>query len=165
MKIKILKVLYYLVLALLIIIAIMVAISVLPISGNYKFMVVQSGSMEPQIKMGAIVMVKPIQDYRIGDIITFKLENRAELITHRIHDIEVIEGKPFYITQGDANNAPDPRRIEKKHIIGRVLFNIPYLGYAVNFAKKPTGFILIIIIPALIIRFDEVKKIVKETKN
>ena len=84
--------------------------------------------------------------------------------THRVYDIKVVEGEPYYITKGDANNAPDQREVSKREIIGKVLFSVPYLGYAVDFAQKPLGFALIIIVPAALIIFDEVKKIWQEVK-
>jgi len=39
------------------------------------------------------------------------------------------------------------------------------LGFAVDFAKKPIGFVLIIGIPAIVIISDEIKKIYDETKK
>lgn len=141
-------------------------ISVLPITENYKIMVVQSGSMEPVIKTGSIVMIKPMQDYKIGDIISFDQITRDKTpITHRIYDIKVTEGQPIYITKGDANNAPDTREIQKKDVLGKVLFSIPFIGYAVDFAKKPLGFAIMILIPAGAIIGDEIKKIFKEIKE
>ena len=79
--------------------------------------------------------------------------------------MEVVGGYPVYITKGDANNAPDPKKITKKDIIGKVIFSIPYVGYAVDFARKPIGFIFIVIVPAAIIIFDETKKIYEEIKK
>ena len=142
--------------------------SVLPITGNFKLKIVLSGSMEPIIKTGSIVVVKPLStssgqaDYKIGDIITFQTAINKELITHRIYDIKVVGNEPRYITKGDANNAPDQREILQREIIGKLLFSIPYLGYVVDFAQKPLGFSLIVILPAIAIVSDEVKKIWKE---
>jgi len=161
---KFTKVIYYLFLSIVILIALLLITSMLPISRNYKFMVVQSGSMRPAIKTGAVVMVKPVNDYKMGEVITFKEEGEKST-THRINDIEVIEGEPYYITKGDANNAPDKERVAKNEIIGKVLLDIPYVGYGVNFAKQPLGFALIIIIPALVIIGDETRKIYREIKK
>ena len=111
-------------------------------------------------------MVKPVADYKIGDVITFGPFSKTKAPTsHRIYDIKVVDGQPVYITKGDANNAPDAREIQKKDIIGKVLFHVPYVGYAVDFAKKPLGFALIIIVPAALIIFDEVKKIIQEVRK
>jgi len=168
---KIFKIFYYIALGFIGLIAVLLIVSVFPITGNFKVMVVQSGSMQPEIKMGSIVAVKPHStssgqaDYKIGDVITFQVAKNKEPVTHRIHDIKVVGGEPRYITKGDANNAPDQREISQREIIGKVLFNIPYLGYVVDFAQKPIGFSLIIIIPALVIIFDEAKKIYNEIKK
>jgi len=80
-------------------------------------MVVQSGSMEPAIHTGSVVMVKPASDYKIGDVITFGEVSKTKApITHRIYDIKVVDGNPVYITKGDANNAPDARESSKRDV-------------------------------------------------
>ncbi len=163
---KIFKIIYYIFIAFIAIIALLLIVSVLPITGNYKLMIVQSGSMEPAIKMGSVVMVKPAEDYKIGDVITFGPYSKTKAPTsHRIYDIKVVDGQPVYITKGDVNNAPDTREIKKSDIVGKVLFSVPYMGYAVDFAKKPMGFALIIIVPAAIIIIDEIKKIYGEIRK
>jgi len=163
---KIFKIIYSIFVAFIVVVAILLIVSTFPIAGNYKVMVVQSGSMQPAIKMGSIVVVKPVDDYKIGDVITFGPYSKTKApTTHRIYDIKVVDGQPVYITKGDVNNAPDAREIQKKDILGKVIFDIPYLGYAVNFAKKPLGFGLIIIVPAAVIVIDEVKKIIHEIKE
>lgn len=157
---------YYIFVAFIVLVALLLIISAFPITGNYKFMIVQSGSMTPAIKMGSIVIVKPAENYKIGDIITFVQYSRTKApTTHRIYEIKVTEGEARYITKGDANNAPDQKEITKREIIGKVLFSVPYLGYAVDFAKKPLGLALIIIVPAAIIIFDEIKKIIGEIRE
>lgn len=159
---SIFKIIYYIFTGLVALIAVLLIISTLPITGNYKVMTVLSGSMEPEIKTGSIVIVKPVSDYKIRDVITFVSKGNKTPTTHRIEDMELIEGIVAYITKGDANNAIDSRKIAEKEIIGKVLFTIPYIGYAVDVVKKPIGFMIIIIIPAAIIVFDELKKIKKE---
>ncbi len=148
------------------IIALLLLVSSFSIPGNIKFLTVQSGSMMPTIKTGSVVMVKPESDYKIGDIITFGPISRIKApTTHRIYDIKVVGGNPVYITKGDANNAPDQNQVQKKDVLGKVLISVPYIGYAVDTAKKPWGFALIIIVPSAIIIIDEVKKIYEEVKK
>lgn len=151
---------YYIFLGFLGVIGLFLIVSVFPVSENFKILVVLSGSMNPAIKTGSIAVVKPVNDYKISDIITFGPMNKTKTpTTHRIYDIKIQNGTPIYITKGDANNAPDTREIQPREIIGKVLFSIPYLGYAVEAARKPIGFALIIIIPAVIIIYDQFKKI------
>lgn len=108
-------------------------------------------------------MVKPADDYKIGEVITFgEMTKTKSPITHRIYDIKIINNNPVYITKGDANNAPDGEEINKNDVIGKVMVSVPFMGYAVDFARKPIGFVFIIIVPAAIIIFDEVGKIYDE---
>jgi len=163
---KLFKIIYYLFFVFISAIAILLVVSVFPITGNFKVLIVQSGSMEPKIMTGAIVLVKPASDYKIGDIVTFLPPGGGKkTITHRIAEIKNKYNKFSYVTKGDANNSIDQNEIEQKNIIGKVLVNIPYVGYAVDVAKKPYGFAALIILPALLIIFDEIKKILNEVKN
>ena len=163
---KFFKIIYYIFLGFLGIVALLLIVSVLPIVGNYKVMTVLSGSMEPTIKTGAVVIVKPEKEYKIGDIITFRSYGRNKPpITHRIYDVKINAGIPVYITKGDANNAPDGREVRKREIVGKMLFSIPYIGYAVEAAKKPVGFAFIICVPAAFIIGDEIRKIIAEARK
>lgn len=108
-------------------------------------------------------MVKPVDSYKIGDVITFASKTQNKIpITHRIVEMRVDTGNPVYITKGDANEEADTREIKQSEIIGRVLIDVPYLGYAVATAQTPWGFAILIIIPASLIIFDESKKIWKQ---
>lgn len=163
---KYLKYLYYVLIGFLVLIALLLIISVFPITGNIKFLTVLSGSMEPTIKTGSVVVVKPFSYYKIGDVITFGPYSKTQTpTTHRIQDIKVVGGSPVYITKGDANDTPDTKEIAQKDIVGKVLFSVPFVGYAVNFAKQPVGFVLIIVVPAIIIIYDELRKVWKELLN
>src|SRR4030042_2862727 len=53
--------------------------------GGIKLFTVQSGSMEPAIKAGSMVVVKAQSDYQIKDVVTFRgQENQQKTTTHRI---------------------------------------------------------------------------------
>ena len=132
----------------------------LPIPGNFKSLVVMSGSMTPKIPVGSVAIVKPAADIKVGDIVTFKDPREPKnLITHRIVEIgenEIIK------TKGDANNAPDNWEVRKGDVVGKFLFSVPLLGYAVDFAKRPPGFLLLILLPAILIIVNEIWAIKSE---
>ncbi len=144
-------------------IVILLVISVFPISNNFKFLMVQSGSMRPEIKTGSVIFVKPTLEYKIEDVITFN--DVKETTTHRIHDMEVVSGELLYVTKGDANNRPDKKRVKEQDIVGKVFFSVPYIGYIVDIIKKPIGFLIIIFIPGIFIIQKEVRKILAEVKK
>jgi signal peptidase len=163
---KIFKVFYYLLITVISIVALLLLVSIFPIPGNFKVLTVLSGSMEPAIHRGSVVIVFPTNEYKIGEIITFgQISKTKTPTTHRIFDMKVDAGVPSYITKGDANNGPDQKIVTPKEIIGKVLFSVPFAGYVVTAARKPWGFIAIIIIPALIIIYDEIKKIIVELRK
>lgn len=163
---KIFQVIYYLIVVFIAIVAFVLIISILPLSNNFKILAVLSGSMEPTIHTGSVVLVKPASNYHIGDIITFgEISKTQTPTTHRISEIRLQAGQPRFITKGDANNAPDLKEVSMSEVKGKVLFSIPYAGFVVNFAKQPIGFLLIIIIPAIVIIIDEARKIYAELKK
>lgn len=104
-----------------------------PIIFKYKPLVVLTGSMEPTFKTGSIIYYKEVsqEDIKIGDIITFKLND--SFVSHRVNNID----NYLYETKGDANNTVDATRIKYSDIVGKDLnFNIPYLGYYVKFINE-----------------------------
>jgi len=162
---KILKIIYYTFFVGIALLALILIFSIFPIPGNYKVLVVQSGSMEPAIHTGSVVVVKPEEQYSIGDIITFGQLSKTKIpTTHRILEVKNENGKTLFVTKGDANDSPDSAPVAKSEVLGKVLFDAPYLGYAVAAARKPFGFMLIIVVPALFVIYDEIRKIFKEIK-
>jgi len=158
------KGLYTLFIAVLVGIVLLLVFSRFPLAGNYQIYVVQSGSMAPAIKIGAVVVVKPAATYQVGDIITFSGNNIGIPTTHRIVAVNNSGSRTNYTTKGDANDNQDPNPVAAGRVLGKVLINIPYVGYAVAAAKQPLGFLIIIVAPALLIIYDEVIKIINELK-
>ena len=155
---------------LLIALAVVLVVPMLPIPGNFSIRVVQSGSMEPAIKTGSVVLIKPLSNYKVGDIISFEGNFKDEKgkkiqTTHRIADVKVDVGTVFYQTKGDANDSVDQNLVSANKVIGRVLVSVPYAGYLVAGAQTGYGLLAIVVIPAVIIIFDHVKKIVAEVKK
>jgi len=122
--------------------------------------------MEPAIKAGALVIIKPSLNYRVGDVIMFGKDTKTQLpTTHRIVADEVRSGVFYYTTKGDANEDSDPQVVAQDEVTGKVIISIPYLGFVLDFAKKPLGFSLLIGVPAAIVVFDEAGNIWRETKK
>jgi len=163
---KVFKMIYYLFLAVVAMVVLLLIFSTLPVKGNFRSLVVLSGSMEPKIKRGSIVAVWPAAEYKIGDVITFGRVSRTENpTTHRIYDIKAEGGQKVYVTKGDANNAPDQKTVSESEILGKVVLVLPYVGYAVAKAKTPVGFLLIVIVPSVVIIYEEIRNIAEEVKK
>lgn len=157
--------LYYTFVAGIMLIALLLLTTLFPIPGNLKVKVVKSGSMEPYIKTGGIVVIKPSTSYNVGDVITFGKDTKTQIpTTHRIIKINGDGPLRTFTTKGDANDTEDPQVTRLTDISGKVIVTVPYLGFVLDFAKKPIGFGLLVGIPALAIIFDEVMKILGEIK-
>jgi len=119
---------------------------------GYQLKTVLSGSMEPEIKTGAILSIKETVDptvFQKDDVITFMTED-ATLVTHRI--MEVQQDGQVYITKGDANDAVDREPVMADNIVGSYTgLTIPYLGYALNFANTSEGAALLLVVPGILL--------------
>lgn len=107
---------------------------------GYNYKTVLTGSMEPAIPVGSIVITKEQSSYEMEDIISFQEE--GAIITHRIISID----RERYITKGDANNVADTEEVQQKQILGKVILTIPLLGYLVMWLMSPFGIISLFII-------------------
>ncbi len=85
---------------------------------------VVSGSMEPYVPRGSLVVVEPTPPL-LGDIGAYRLEEggRSYVIVHRV----VGMGEGFYVFKGDA--AEGVEHVHSERVLGRVALTIPYLGY------------------------------------
>ncbi len=109
----------------------LIAIVTLPGVVGYKPLTVVSGSMEPTLGTGSVVIDKVISpaEARPGDILTFQDPVRPRQLTHRLQKVRV-EGDTFYmVTLGDANDAPERWTVPSDGQIGRVVAHLPKLGY------------------------------------
>lgn len=138
------------------------------ITGSTKFLIVLSGSMDPVMRVGDVVVITHVEpeDVSVGDIIAHKDPSGREnvIITHRVYRVEeVIEdgGNTLgFKTKGDANEDIDQYVVSQGDIVGKAVFLIPFLGYLFHYAREPMVFISLVIIPAGLIIADELRKII-----
>ena len=104
--------------------------------------VVLSGSMEPTIDTGSLCFINKnakYEDVKEKDIIAFKLSD-GTLVTHRA--IEITE--TGIVTKGDNNDGADSNQVKKDNFVGKNLFWIPKVGYAVKAFQSTKGKIIVI---------------------
>lgn len=101
-------------------------------SGYFHFhaIAVASGSMEPNIHKGDIVIIEKLEEnydkLEVGQVIAYKYE--GVIVVHRLINILDDRGEYFYYTKGDANKDEDNWVVERDMIIGVVNHKIPYVG-------------------------------------
>lgn len=137
--------------ALLVLVAVLIGVSIYSInaarlSGNrfpmplgFGASVVLSGSMEPSLSVGDLLIVVPTEELAVGDVVVYTSSGAA--IVHRIIEIDTESGTA--VTRGDANNASDDP-IPLTAIKGKVVYAIPLLGYAVKAIKTPVATVALI---------------------
>ncbi len=124
--------------------------------GGYRSLLVQSGSMEPTIMTGDIIVIQDHNQYNKNDVVTFKDSDR--IVTHRIIEEDGEGSDRIFQTKGDANRSADEARIRQNDILGEVIFTIPKLGYMVAFGQSLPGLIVLVIIPATLLVVNELIK-------
>lgn len=165
------KLFYTLVILILVIVAGTVALAAANTPWGIHLFTVQSGSMEPALHVGSVVIVRAQDNYQVGDIVTFKSFQEKDnprpklTTTHRITEVQSTQEGIFYSTKGDANDVPDGNQTEKGLVIGRVLFTIPLLGYPIAYSRTQAGLIFLIIIPATLIVYTELVSIKNEARR
>ena len=125
-----------------------------PLALGDHFYVVRSGSMTPAIETGDIVVAQPIDPLsaRVGQIVTFKdPDGSGRLLSHRVRAVHRDGTEVSFVTQGDANTGQERWGVPVDGQIGRVLYRIPKIGYALVWTQVPGGQIGLIAIPALLL--------------
>ncbi|GAB6986762.1 S24/S26 family peptidase [Nocardioides pyridinolyticus] len=135
--------------ALVVVLAPVTVLVLLPIGLGLQRYVVTGHSMAGDgpgsISRGSVVFERsvPVSDLRPGDVITYRPPASAEtdgLVTHRIVDI----GPHGIRTQGDARSEPDPWLLEPDGpVVPRVVFALPYVGYAYLVLGGPLQWVLV----------------------
>jgi signal peptidase len=136
----------------------------LPFLKDQQFFVVMSGSMEPKVPTGSLILVRRTPEQpKVGDVITFLTPRTKQFTTHRVLNVKVEEQskKVIFSTKGDANTDPDPWILTQEDVIGKMQFVVPLAGYIVHYAKTPQGFFVLAVIPGIIFIADEIWKMKK----
>lgn len=117
---------------------------------GYSQLVVISGSMQPVIDPGDLLVIREQDNYQPGDIVTY-IDGQS-LVTHRLLGIK----NGYALTRGDANNTDDAS-VALEQIQGRMVLRVPGLGRLVLFLRTNQGMltltallILLIAVPLII---------------
>jgi len=137
---------------------------------KFSIYTIISGSMEPNIKVYDTVINERIDnpnDIVVGDVITFistSLLSPGTTITHRVIALTTDEnGNICYQTKGDNNAVADQACAKFHNVLGKVILKIPQLGRVQFFLASKAGWLLCILIPALIIIGRDIMRITKLT--
>lgn len=118
------------------VLALIGAISVVPAAMGWVPLTVLTGSMEPGIPPGSLIVVDSLSQeeasqLQIGQVATYLPEADSDvLITHRVVGMQSgTDGYVVYQFQGDANDAPDPGWVQPKQVRGALRYHMPFVGH------------------------------------
>ena len=139
----------------------------------FSLYTILSPSMEPNIKVYDVIFdmnVDSPEDIKEGDVITFistATLTKGMTITHRVVQIIQDENGYSYMTKGDNNLANDGAAVPFDNVLGKVLFKIPQLGRVQEFLGTKGGWLIVVVIPALIVIISDILKIfrLQSSKN
>jgi signal peptidase len=139
----------------------LVALAGAPRLGGLQSFTVMSGSMEPAISTGDVVVERRIRpsQARAGDIVTFNYSPRHELITHRVRSVRTRGAVASFVTQGDANTGMEHWSVKADGTIGRVVYRVPRVGYALVWMRHPVARLLLVVLPAILLGLLELVRI------
>ncbi len=130
----------------------MLLAAALPLAVGDRAFTVRSGSMTPTIETGDVVVTEPVSPtaVNIGDIVTFRdPEGTEKTYSHRVQSIERDGSEIRFVTRGDANTSVERWQVPADGSLGRVVYRVPKLGFAIAWIASPGARALLIVLPAL----------------
>jgi signal peptidase len=125
-----------------------IAVVVPRIAGATPY-VVLTGSMQPRMPPGTLVVVRPVKpaDVGVGSVVTYQLESgKPAVVTHRVVAIGFDgKGRRLFRTQGDANRTPDARWVRPVQIRGERWYSVSHLGYVTTLVSGEQRHIALVV--------------------
>lgn len=131
---------------------------------GFSVLQVSTGSMEPEIETGSVIVVKrtDIESLKKGDVISFYSTDKnidGKVNTHRIEKIEYTVGttrEPIFTTKGDANALVDNEKVYSANVIGKVVYDLGTVsGSFISVFQNPNVIFFVIVLPLIFITFGE----------
>ncbi|MFN8217686.1 MAG: signal peptidase I [Solirubrobacterales bacterium] len=129
--------------------------------GDHSF-TLRSGSMTPTLETGDVVVTEPVAplSVRVGQIVTFRdPEGSGRLYSHRVQSVRAAGENVHFVTRGDANTGTERWSVPVDGTLGRVIYRVPKLGYALVWTTTPEGRIGLVAIPALLLLWAALARI------
>lgn len=124
-----------------------------PTLGGYCPLIVLTGSMEPEISSGDMIICHTIEpsEVKTGDVISFfdPEGNGLSVVTHRVVEIVQENGSLSFRTKGDANNVEDKTPVPAENLVGIYQTRIRGAGNLAMFMQSTPGFVVCVGLPLL----------------
>ncbi|MBU1145024.1 MAG: signal peptidase I [Firmicutes bacterium] len=140
-----------------------------PFFAKYDHYVISSGSMEPTIMTGDVVIINnqvPLDDLLPRDIIAFYADIRQDgnkvVVVHYLYSVTEVDGVRIYKTQPEVTDSVDGWDLVDSDIIGQHVLTIPKIGPVLLFLQSTIGRIVIladiVVIYVVVTMFQQTQK-------
>lgn len=128
--------------------------------GGFMMFRVVTGSMEPTIPVGALLVTRQvdIETIRLDDVICFRTQEAeiwGKIVTHRVVGVfQGLDGSPLLETKGDANLVMDGYLVSQDNFVGKVVWHTgdkSVLSSIFSFFTNKVGFLGCIVFPCLLL--------------
>ena len=132
---------------------------------GYRFYVVMTDSMSPELEPGDVILSKSVnpENIRVGDNVTFlgtEGSQKGLLITHKVITAPYFEEDGGYIvTQGVKENSPVDAPVAFENVRAVMLKKLPVLTVIYSLIRRPLGFFIVIILPLVLIMLYQLYRI------
>lgn len=142
--------------------------------GGYSLFRVVTGSMEPTIPVGALLVSRQVAmpAVEVGDIICFRAQESAifgRMMTHRVMEIyPAADGGVRFVTKGDANLSLDGYLVTRNNFVGKVIWYTgedSLLSAIFSFFTNKVGFLACIVFPCLLLASLILRDSVRNIRN
>lgn len=142
--------------------------------GGFMMFRVVTGSMEPTIHVGSLLMTRQadIMDIQVDDIVCFRTQEAdiwGKIVTHRVVDvISMSDGSRLLETKGDANLIADGYYVSSDNLVGKVVWytgDDSAVAAIFSFFTNEVGFLACIVMPCLLLVGFILKDCVKNIKE
>ncbi len=147
-----------------ILVALLSAFVLVMLVSGAKGFAVTSDSMLPRLRRGDVVFVRkvPFDQLGVGDVISVRFPESDGVFTHRI--VKIDEANSQIYTRGDHNLSSDPMPTDASHIIGKLWFSVPYVGF-LSLSVQGTFVIAILLGVAIVLILVRILLSIRKTKS
>ncbi len=119
------------------------------IGGSTRYVVTHGVSMEPRFHTGDLAIVRPVANYRVGEIVAYWSTVLHTVVLHRI----IAKDGNDYVFKGDNNHFIDPTRPTRSELLGKLWLHLPHAGRVLDMLHTPVAAALLCAVVGLLTLF------------